>query len=141
MGQYFLLVNLDKKEVISPHKLGGGLKLYEWMMNETARVFPFVMACGDDDGGAIRGRWAGDKVILAGDYDKPTIETPEGMKTAYDLAHGWVDITDSVIEEFNAFVGTKVFPCKFEAMNMDMVLVSHGVGENHTLHTNVKTKK
>lgn len=29
MGQYHVLVNLDKQEVVSPHGLGLGLKQYE----------------------------------------------------------------------------------------------------------------
>ena len=30
MGQYYLVVNLDKKEFLHPHKLGDGLKLMEF---------------------------------------------------------------------------------------------------------------
>ena len=30
MGQYFLIVNLDKKEYLHPHKFGDGLKLLEF---------------------------------------------------------------------------------------------------------------
>jgi hypothetical protein len=33
MGQYWIPVNLDKKECISPHKLGSGLKLWEQLAN------------------------------------------------------------------------------------------------------------
>lgn len=33
MGQYWLPVNLDKKEFIHPHKLGAGLKLWEQLAN------------------------------------------------------------------------------------------------------------
>lgn len=33
MGQYWLPVNLDKKEFIDPHKLGSGLKLWEQLAN------------------------------------------------------------------------------------------------------------
>lgn len=33
MGQYWIPVNLDKKEFISPHKLGCGLKLWEQLAN------------------------------------------------------------------------------------------------------------
>jgi len=29
MGQYYFIVNLDKKEYLHPHKLGDGLKLRE----------------------------------------------------------------------------------------------------------------
>lgn len=33
MGQYWIPVNLDKKEYIDPHKLGSGLKLWEQTVN------------------------------------------------------------------------------------------------------------
>lgn len=33
MGQYWLAVNLDKKEFVDPHKLGTGLKLWEQLAN------------------------------------------------------------------------------------------------------------
>ena len=33
MGQYWIPVNLDKKEYIDPHKLGTGLKLWEHLAN------------------------------------------------------------------------------------------------------------
>jgi hypothetical protein len=33
MGQYWIPVNLDKKEYIDPHKLGAGLKLWEQAVN------------------------------------------------------------------------------------------------------------
>ena len=31
MGQYWIPVNLDKKEFVHPHKLGSGLKLWEML--------------------------------------------------------------------------------------------------------------
>ena len=33
MGQYWLPVNLDKREFVNPHKLGAGLKLWEQLAN------------------------------------------------------------------------------------------------------------
>ena len=33
MGQYWMCINLDKKEFIDPHKLGSGLKLWEQIAN------------------------------------------------------------------------------------------------------------
>jgi len=33
MGQYWLPVNLDKREFVNPHKLGAGLKLWEQLVN------------------------------------------------------------------------------------------------------------
>ena len=33
MGQYWIPVNLDKKEFVSPHELGAGMKLWEQLAN------------------------------------------------------------------------------------------------------------
>jgi hypothetical protein len=35
MGQYYKLVNLDKKEFVSPWEIGGVAKLWEWAANHT----------------------------------------------------------------------------------------------------------
>jgi hypothetical protein len=64
MGQYFKLVNLDKKEFVSPYDIGGVAKLWEWMANENeCGVITLLLS----------GRWAGDRVVLVGDYDKSNL--------------------------------------------------------------------
>lgn len=85
MGQYWIPVNIDKKEFIDPHRLGTGLKLWEQIANHpgTGAALLILLANmpdprggGDFDTGypaaeeAI-GRWAGDRVILVGDYAEP----------------------------------------------------------------------
>lgn len=106
MGQYWLPVNLDKKEFIDPHKLGSGLKLWEQLANPPgvgAALIILIAAMPCQRGGGdldmeenwhgperqfprdntqpgpmpgeypgiarrIIGRWAGDRVVLVGDY-------------------------------------------------------------------------
>lgn len=51
MGQYFLLMNFDKKEVVNPWDLGGGAKLWEWCANKTAGVIPYLLRRSTGDGG------------------------------------------------------------------------------------------
>lgn len=84
MGQYWIPVNLDKREYIDPHKLGSGLKLWEQLANSPGTGVALLILCaampeprggGDlklDDDVARRtiGRWAGDRVCLVGDYAK-----------------------------------------------------------------------
>lgn len=55
MGQYFNLINEDKKEYIS------GGKLWEWIanINECGLITSLIMD-----------RWSGDRVVLIGDYDE-----------------------------------------------------------------------
>jgi len=45
MGQYFMAVNLDKKEFINPHTLGAGLKLWEILANEPGVGSALVVLC------------------------------------------------------------------------------------------------
>jgi hypothetical protein len=88
MGQYYMIVNLDKREFLNPHKLGSGLKL--WEMANTCTIAPALLAllaCSNGRGGGdfeedpIIGRWVGDRVVIVGDYaesgDIPGIEHPE----------------------------------------------------------------
>jgi len=76
MGQYFKIVNYDKREYVDPWEIGGTAKLFEWCANPQAGVFPFLLARSDDGERSFRdeyptaGRWAGDRVALVGDYDR-----------------------------------------------------------------------
>jgi len=57
MGQYFKCINLGKKEFLEPE---GGFKLWEWTANsdECGLITALLMD-----------RWAGDRLVLLGDYD------------------------------------------------------------------------
>jgi hypothetical protein len=82
MGQYWKVVNLDKREFINPHKLGSSSMLWEQLVNTPGIGAALIILCaampeprggGDlkrDDDVARRtiGRWAGDRVCLVGDY-------------------------------------------------------------------------
>lgn len=82
MGQYWLPVNLDKREFIDPHRLGSGLKLWEQLATHpgTAAALIVLVAAmpeargggdlADNDEIARRtiGRWAGDRIAMIGDY-------------------------------------------------------------------------
>ncbi|MEM0112968.1 MAG: hypothetical protein QW253_00015 [Metallosphaera sp.] len=46
MGQYFILVNLDKKEYVETNIL----KLWEWCANNEARLLPWLLAKGPQSG-------------------------------------------------------------------------------------------
>lgn len=104
MGQYFLLINLDKKEYIDPFKLGGGYKLWEWMANFTIFLPFFLLRKSTEGGGGDYhgrelknlGRWAGDRVMLVGDYDESGL---------YDLAEKeFKEISDEIRMDFVQFL-------------------------------------
>lgn len=60
MGQYYKLVNFDKKEFVEPWPLDCGAKLTEWSYNRAP------MACALMN--LVAGRWKGDRVYVVGDY-------------------------------------------------------------------------
>ena len=87
MGQYHVVVNLDKKEFIHPHKLGCGFKLCEQIAT-TGRALIILTACSNGRGGGdfdtrveykeeVIGRWAGDRIATVGDEAKPSDLAPE----------------------------------------------------------------
>ena len=76
MGQYWMPVNLTKREYINPHKLGSGLKLREQIWNAgvgqalviLTAAMPERRGGGDFEPAPIIGRWAGDRIAIVGDY-------------------------------------------------------------------------
>lgn len=77
MGQYWIPVNLDKREYINPHALGSGLKLWEQLVNNPGVGAALIIlqanmvekrGGGDLMAHDVTGRWAGDRVALFGDY-------------------------------------------------------------------------
>lgn len=81
MGQYYRIVNLTKKEFLSPHSLGDGAKLMEFGCSGSGMMtaLAVLLANSNDRGGGDlhnvpedfpiqAGHWAGDKIVVAGDY-------------------------------------------------------------------------
>ena len=104
LGQYYMIVNLDKKELLHPHKLGSGLKLWEIAASNLSRILVLLLQDSDGRGGGdgdiddpmiseICGRWAGDRIAIVGDYDGKDIY---GQICHEDDEHydpEWVDIS------------------------------------------------
>jgi len=77
MGQYFKIVNVKKREYINPHMFNEGMKLMEFGMSAggTLTALAVLLADGNGRGGGdlnssneIVGSWAGDPIVIAGDY-------------------------------------------------------------------------
>ena len=79
MGQYYLIVNLDKKQYIYPHRFGDGLKLLEFGPSPCGTMcgLALLLSNGNGRGGGdlrdaddstVVGSWAGDRIVVAGDY-------------------------------------------------------------------------
>lgn len=78
MGQYYVTVNLDKRQFLNPHSFGDGLKLVEFGSSGfgTMMGLAALLSSGNGRGGGdvhssspLIGSWAGDRIVVAGDYD------------------------------------------------------------------------
>jgi hypothetical protein len=97
MGQYFMVVNTDKKEYLMPHDFGSGLKFLEFTSDSCGVLTGLAHLLGQSSdpsgmGGAnpeITGRWIGDHVVIVGDYDESQL-----YGTAYET---YKNISNKVI--------------------------------------------
>jgi len=107
MGQYYVIVNLDKKEYIHPHKFGDGLKLLEFGTSScgTMTGLTILLADGNGQGGGdlqsdhtIIGSWAGDRIVVSGDYADEGKFTNDPTINLYGFAkEHFEDISEAVI--------------------------------------------
>lgn len=106
MGQYFKLVNEDKKEVVVPWDINGGAKFFEWLYNNQARALIWLLRQSNETGGGdiqygdeteyeTLGRWAGDRIVLVGDYDESDL---------YEMSKDYTNISQKLLAEYNAAV-------------------------------------
>jgi len=108
VGQYFRLVNLDKKEYVDPWAIGGLGKLWEWCANNQCRVIPFLLRKSSQGGGGdihkdykYAGRWAGDRIVLVGDYDESGL---------FDkVEEEFREISEELAKEFNDFIELELY--------------------------------
>lgn len=144
MGQYHKILNLDRQEFIDPSLLGDGLKLGEFAsghQSASMAALGILLAAsagrgmGDivdrDDPDyhgeanpqrAYVGRWAGEGIIIAGDYmedsDMPDLDHASQL---YDACHGrskcrgkhdawpcFTDISDEVIPLVERMAGFQI---------------------------------
>lgn len=102
MGQYHTTYNLDKQEFIHPHHIDNGLKLYEQVahISTTSTALFALLANSNGRGGGdfpehdLIGRWAGDRILVQGDYAK---EGDNGY-VAPDVLEGFKDISEQVVD-------------------------------------------
>ncbi len=77
MGQYYKIVNIKKKQYISPYTFGDGSKLMEFSMSANGVLAGLAILLSDGNGrgggdlnsnNSIVGSWSGDNIVIAGDY-------------------------------------------------------------------------
>lgn len=77
MGQYYIICNLDKRQMITPGNFGNGAKLLEFGSDSKSTLTALTILLADGNGrgsgdlhseNPIIGSWAGDRIVVAGDY-------------------------------------------------------------------------
>lgn len=111
MGQYFLLMNFDKKEVVNPWDLGGGAKLWEWCASKTAGVIPYLLRRSTGDGGGDVGTalyyWS-DKsrreevnALPSGKQSRAFKEEFNRLKSTLQYAGRWADDRIALVGDYD----------------------------------------
>jgi hypothetical protein len=108
MGQYYKIVNIKKKQYITPHTFGDGAKLMEFSMSASGVLagLAILLADGNGRGGGdlnsdndIVGSWAGDNIVIAGDYADTGKFVKEAEENLYSVAtNEGEDISVKVLE-------------------------------------------
>ena len=107
MGQYHVLYNTDKKEYVHAHRIANGLKLLEQVGFEksTATALFLLVANSNGRGGGdaneheLIGRWAGDRIVVQGDY----AEKGDQAYISDTDKDGYTEISDLVLDLLNKY--------------------------------------
>lgn len=107
MGQYHVLYNTDKKEYVHPHRIDNGFELLEQVGFEksTATALFLLVANSNGRGGGdaneheLIGRWAGDRIVVQGDYAE---EGDQAYITDAEL-ETYTDISAKVLDLLNKY--------------------------------------
>lgn len=102
MGQYFLIVDLDKKEFVNPHVLGMGRKLCDIPLGKSWGILPYLLTNVEEWSNETPskklvwvGHWAKDKIVYLGDYEDPQL--------ASRVEETFKDISWDVRDEYEQF--------------------------------------
>lgn len=119
IGQYHVLANLDKREVVVPHALGLGLKQREHVgafngsLSDALYILTMTSPArggGDFTEVGISGRWAGDRCVVLGDYtvDSDLSDFPNAGSLYGEVCEsdsGWTDISEMVADDLGRIFG------------------------------------
>lgn len=114
MGQYYYIVNTEKKEYINAHNLGGGLKLWEIMVNPISGLYTYLTAESSGSGGGDprfstehMGRWSNNRIVTVGDYNDSGPNA--GLFQEVEDNPEYEEISSqSLVDEYNKFYGEDV---------------------------------
>lgn len=119
MGEYFYLINVNKKQWVNPHLIGNGLKLGEQTGHKysTMEVAKLLVAPEPDLRHPLIGSWASDADVgFVGDENGAHAvigrDLPEEIRCCAETLHmnasdnpEWIEISASVREMMSAVFG------------------------------------
>lgn len=78
MGQYYMVVNLERREYLNPLRFGNGCKVREFGFSSYGVMSALAIllaksseiAGGGEFDSEITGAWAGNRIVIIGDYDE-----------------------------------------------------------------------
>ena len=120
MGQYYKIVNIKKKQYIKPDTFGDGSKLMEFSMSASGVLagLAILLADGNGRGGGdlhsendIVGSWAGDNIVVAGDYADEGKFVKETDRNLYNVASN--EGEDISVKVLDALFDDKYFFSEF----------------------------
>ena len=107
MGQYYKVVNTTKRQVMTPHKFDSGSKLMEFSSDGMGimQALAILLSDGNNRGGGdlrsdnpIIGSWAGDEIVVAGDYGDEGKFCDNPTQNLYTNSKDYKDVSFDVIE-------------------------------------------
>ena len=113
MGQYYRIVNLDKKLRLDISPFNNGAKFMEFACSQEGAMLGLAVLLADGNGrggGDLRvrteqhpivGSWAGDRIVICGVYADPGNFTDSVDVTLYEVSSDWPDVSMPVILALN----------------------------------------
>lgn len=110
MGQYHKVYNVTKKEFIHGHSINNSLKLMDqvgWGKSTSSALFLLLANSNGRGGGDATphpyiGRWAGDKIVVQGDYADsldPGYLSKRVIGKYTDISEGAMDMLNANFED------------------------------------------
>ena len=121
MGQYYYVVNLDKKQFLHPNKLGDRLELMGFGDSRMGVMLGLAILLSDGNGKVqdsgdfcsdhpLVGSWAGDRIVISGNYaEKGIFNTEHPDKNLYHLCKDDDNGADTIYTDISIEVRAMLF--------------------------------
>ena len=137
MGQYYQLCNIDRQQLLHPHSLDDGLKLMEFGMSSMGTLSALAGLLTLDK--QQKGPWAGDRIVITGDYADEGRFVPKEFADinlyAYANGYGQEQAADGEGESDDSEDRDEEPPARFKSMTEEAKAQLQGLGLPTQLRT------